>query len=644
MSRNKIDLDFALFSDILDDVENKRKEDEDFFVSPKDDNLEGKKNFNADNNTNNEVCLPESMTEEENENELKTTETKPNDLGDKSELTSEESDSDDNASDIVKNKKQLDDEQSSSEESENHYVTDTESEHGEKSKPIKSENETTDTENSSPARVTFKDENSEFEGNDLNKGEKKVSFVLEHDNYRAILDELDHSDKTTHTDKKSKSISDEQETPEKALVLSSPRKRKKKKLKRSTDVCFCNCCKNSIYRRSNFPVLRNLFNDDTKILTKRSSMEKKTIVRKEPKAKETETMAKIEEEHHLDASLKDTANPALREWLERKNKSEKEKRRKERRERKIRRKEQKISASQEQYKVDKLQEWINRKKQELRENKHKLKPFSNKEKEKATPPKNLKYSQNTMEQERTRTRARKIKPATSCQDIMAASKSNRPSTSPVKRQPKNNNQSFDKFRQVYLNDDLCPEGYTSVRLFTEAIVKDALEEMERNIRMKKTRLKKPKTTSSRTDADARMKEREHSSSFAKDRTSDKNDVVESKQKTKSYNDWLQEKKEIDKVKKKVKQKEDFYDELENRILQEEKERRRDEVLQSKKRVNTGVRRNNKLVNADLPPISKRLEPLGSESVKEHQKDILTAVKNDFSHKAELKNEESRDIH
>lgn len=639
MSRNKIDLDFALFSDILDDVENRRKEDEDFFVSPKDDNLEDcKKNFNADSNTNNEVCLPENMTAEE-ENKLETTETKPTDLGDKSELTSEESDSDDNTSDVEKNKKQLDDEQSSSEESENHHVEDTESEHDEKSKTIKSENETTDTENSSPVRVTFKDENSEFEGNDSNKGEKKVSFVLEHENYRAILDELDHSDKTTHTDKKSKSISDEQETPEEALVLSSPKKRKKNKLKQNTDVCFCNCCKNSIYRRSNFPVLKNLFNDDTKILTKRSSMEKKTIVRKEPKAKETERMAKIEEEHHLDASLKDTANPALREWLERKNKTEREKRRKERRERKIRRKEQKISASQEQYKVDKLQEWINRKKQELRENKHKLKPFCDKEKEKSTNQKNLKYSQKTMERER----ARKIKPATSCQDIMAASKSKRPATSPVKRQPKNNNQSFDEFRQVYLNDDLCPEGYTSVRLFAEAIVKEALEEMERNIRIKKTRLKRPKTTSSRIDADARMKKREHSSSsFERDRTSDKNDVVESKQKT--YNDWLQEKKEIDKAKRKDKQKEDFYDDLENRIVQEEKEKRRNEVLQSKKRVNTGVRRNNKPVSADLPPVSKRPEPQGSENVKEHEKDILTAVKNDFSHRAELKNEESRDIY
>ncbi|XP_066915874.1 uncharacterized protein [Clytia hemisphaerica] len=451
-------------------------------------------------------------------------------------------------------------------------------------------------------------------------------YAKDLDNFNHIINELEktpeekrmESNRSLTFDLGDLGIDDfEDEEREGSTNRKTPKKAKKiKKKKKKTDVVYskvCQKCRNPIFKKDSYLELNEIFSDS--VLCKKCLAGKSNNKGKEKKIEKSPKhdigRIKAEVKPALDSRLEKSENTALQKWLEKKSKEERVRKRQERRERKAKAKEikQKKREESEKQKMvkQKVDDWEEKKKKEAKENKKREKISLLLNSDKSRP---ILHSQNRG----------------SNSSYMSTSATDSPRSNATFEVTEEN--SFEKFREDFLqHSEATPPSeltYGSVKDFVQSVILSALLEIEKEqshpkpltikrpkshapaLRNQQRHLQPrpppPKSAHARKSQNLplrRIKTKEHTQS-------NKNVTPKGLMRAKTYDEWMFDKKVQRGVKEKEKEINEHYDLLQQKLIELEKDRRN---ALYHLRESSMIEYHHK----QLPLLSKRLEPQGSES-------------------------------
>jgi len=323
----------------------------------------------------------------------------------------------------------------------------------------------------------------------------------------------------------------------------------------------------------------------------------------------------------LDSRLESTENTALKNWLESKNKEERKKKRQERREKKAKAKENKQKRLQEAKKQqrakEKVEEWEAKKRKESKE----------------------KRKMNNISASLKTDKSRPILNSYGAKSISPATESPR-SNATFEVTEKN---SFERFREGYLgsgDSDSKPPTFSSVEAFIQSVIDKAVLELEKETNIVKSkqqvRLERPKShavklqtnKSDSTKSTAYRPTPPKSANprrglqrgirktipISREATAMGLGVQQSRlMRSRTYEEWLSDKKVRKDFRSKEKEINRRYDMLQQKLIELEKERRH--ALVEVRAAMTKDYNQQQQSTTNLPKLTKRLEPQGSESLR-----------------------------
>ena len=321
----------------------------------------------------------------------------------------------------------------------------------------------------------------------------------------------------------------------------------------------------------------------------------------------------------LDSRLESTENAALASWLESKNKEERTKKRQERREKRAKAKENKQKKLQEEKKQqrakEKVEEWEAKKRKEAKEKKMN----------------NISASLKTD----------KSRP------IMNSYRTK--STSPATESPRSDvtfevseQNSFERFREEYIANSK-PRTFPSVEAFVRSVINEALFDLEKeanySLNTSQIRLARPKSHAVKLQTSKGNTTKPGSYRPAPPKSANpRRGLQRNVRKTvpiqleatighgvnqgkllrsKTYEEWLSDKKVRNDLKNREKEINQHYDMLQQKLIELEKERRHAlvQIRESSSKEYYYQKHQKPSSTTNLPELTKRLEPQGSESLR-----------------------------
>lgn len=456
------------------------------------------------------------------------------------------------------------------------------------------------------------------------------------DNFNNIINELEKSPSERKQEQESKTITfnlddllseglgddekDENQTPKSAK---KPKKAKRKKKK--SDIAYskiCHNCRNPIFKENSYLELNEIFNEQ--VLCKKCSAKKEQKKRGKMNTEEKKTDEKNSNKEikpALDSRLESSENKALQQWLEKKNKEERKRKRQERREQKAKMKESKKKKSEEAEKQkrakQKVEDWEERKKKEARENKKRNNISALLKADKTRP---ILHSQ-----------SKNSSTLSSANNSYKSTSENSPRSDVTFEVNEEN--SFERFREDFLQHQKSPVEitYSSIQDFVQSVILSAILEIEKERQPPKPlTIKRPKSHAPnlRTLTDDKNRFPKHHQPRPPPKSANprnrrlqplRRTNLQEKQpintdiykkssllRSKTYDEWLLDKKAQKGMKEKEKEINKHYDELQQKLIELEKDRRK--ALLELRQVSV-----QHYHQKQFPEFSKRLEPQGSES-------------------------------